>query len=954
MDESAETSDNMPGGHLDNSVTEPVGEIMKYGEPPADGDDKGAKNKASHETESDPWETVLTLGNDNDKALIEKWKDEMDNLLIFAGLFSAVVTAFTIESYQWLVETPPDPSIALLTRISDQLSSFATPIGSVNSTVASATADPPHNSSTSTIASPVSINTLWFLSLTLSLISAFYAIAVQQWLRQLTTPRHLLPRDAARLRQWRYDNLMSWQIPSIISVLPLLIQSAVILFLIGVLLLLDSLNKLVALAFIIVAVIGMAPFIVTVILPVIFPACPFKSPVIPSVLAVAQWCIVPAVLAITLAIILFNLIVFPLAFVLYMCSPTSLEHYVADSADIVFDVSATVVTYLFRAIAPSSIGLENFWADRETKALSTEAAEPEKLDVPALSQAIAVATGKHALGLRAIIHTLPSSYKTRCILHAVTTSIGLRFFGEDSLLRRLVSLIHAGTNILLHEDHAVFIIEVLNTSAKDDEYAKDTNIAPLLLFLHLATSTKKLRLLELFPVLTNTCARQSSVELVRDPELEPVQRIPTVILCVHLNQYSPVMDDKSGEKQVEGAIPPVDEELAQNMVSWAIKHLIYGLALEVWETQQKDLVKRSTKSLMHVVQVIEFILASSAIALKAISIHPTIIAAEESQVDELLSKLNEFLSKARQSRLSIAIRSFKSSRDHYMLLALPVAIEMICVSFADLAQTDVFPLGDNSQGIAKALRDCCRDQDGYNEAIKHLELFWLMVNTKTTRQTQQPGRSARLGMPKVKSVVTKLLRLRQNTSTAGDTMTTEAETADATGLTDLSPATEHESTPDETAPSASRPRLANTIRRVMNTREYMAASLAVDLREGADAASPDATVLTTALPPTGTGAAEDLPTTVFEETSIVVAEPEPVVLTGKPLDEATSSFSPLLDAATSPFGLLTPELTPMQEFVSPTIDRERHSPFEDLSISEADKPLDDHKPTEHNANDIEE
>ncbi|KAI3620759.1 hypothetical protein WG66_011353 [Moniliophthora roreri] len=36
-------------------------------------------------------------------------------LLVFADLFSAVVTAFTIESYQWLVEVPAD---TIVTRFS--------------------------------------------------------------------------------------------------------------------------------------------------------------------------------------------------------------------------------------------------------------------------------------------------------------------------------------------------------------------------------------------------------------------------------------------------------------------------------------------------------------------------------------------------------------------------------------------------------------------------------------------------------------------------------------------------------------------------------------------------------------------------------------------------------------------------------------------------------------------
>ncbi|KAF9257480.1 hypothetical protein L218DRAFT_879369, partial [Marasmius fiardii PR-910] len=42
------------------------------------------------------------------------YKEDIVTLLVFGGLFSAVVTPFTIESYQWLQEDPADTSAALL------------------------------------------------------------------------------------------------------------------------------------------------------------------------------------------------------------------------------------------------------------------------------------------------------------------------------------------------------------------------------------------------------------------------------------------------------------------------------------------------------------------------------------------------------------------------------------------------------------------------------------------------------------------------------------------------------------------------------------------------------------------------------------------------------------------------------------------------------------------------
>ncbi|KAK1231357.1 hypothetical protein PQX77_005538, partial [Marasmius sp. AFHP31] len=63
----------------------------------------------------------MTKVDDIDDEMAAGWKEDIDTLLVFTGLFSAVVTAFTIESYQWLSESPEDVTISLLTRISQQL-----------------------------------------------------------------------------------------------------------------------------------------------------------------------------------------------------------------------------------------------------------------------------------------------------------------------------------------------------------------------------------------------------------------------------------------------------------------------------------------------------------------------------------------------------------------------------------------------------------------------------------------------------------------------------------------------------------------------------------------------------------------------------------------------------------------------------------------------------------------
>ncbi|KAL0060437.1 hypothetical protein AAF712_012806 [Marasmius tenuissimus] len=139
-----------------------------------------------------------------------------------AGLFSAVVTAFTIESYQWLQEAPEDTTVVLLKRISQQLN---------NTSVSQSEPDE------FTIASSVvAINVLWFLSLIIALVDALFALLCKQWLREHRRHTHTrAPSEALALRWLRNQSLEKWRVPTILASLPMLLELALFLFLAGLL-----------------------------------------------------------------------------------------------------------------------------------------------------------------------------------------------------------------------------------------------------------------------------------------------------------------------------------------------------------------------------------------------------------------------------------------------------------------------------------------------------------------------------------------------------------------------------------------------------------------------------------------------------------------------------------------------------------------------------------------------
>ena len=122
-----------------------------------------------------------------------------------------------------------------------------------------------------------------------SLTTVLVGILCLQWLREFQRDSNLPHKDAVALRQMRYEGLIKWHVPGILSTLPVLLQLSLVLFFIGLLDLLWSLNTLVAEC--VSAVVGMAMLflIATTALPTLqkaltrnkhlsVPQCPYKSP----------------------------------------------------------------------------------------------------------------------------------------------------------------------------------------------------------------------------------------------------------------------------------------------------------------------------------------------------------------------------------------------------------------------------------------------------------------------------------------------------------------------------------------------------------------------------------------------------------------------------------------------------------------------------------------------------
>ncbi|EMD35963.1 hypothetical protein CERSUDRAFT_96188 [Gelatoporia subvermispora B] len=199
-----------------------------------------------------------------DEETIKAWKEEIDTLLVFAGLFSAVVTAFNVQFIQLLQPDSAGMTVILLMDILQQMN------GTTNVTVPNLNPPLAHSS--------VNINILWYSSLILSLAAASVGILVKQWLNQYTSGLSSISRSGARIRQFRYDALSKWRVVDILTLLPVLLLGALVLFLAGLIEILWTVQETVATVGTILASLLLTFTLVTTVLPTFVADCAYQSP----------------------------------------------------------------------------------------------------------------------------------------------------------------------------------------------------------------------------------------------------------------------------------------------------------------------------------------------------------------------------------------------------------------------------------------------------------------------------------------------------------------------------------------------------------------------------------------------------------------------------------------------------------------------------------------------------
>ncbi|KAF9030733.1 hypothetical protein BDZ89DRAFT_949358, partial [Hymenopellis radicata] len=182
------------------------------------------------------WKTYMDESTKFDSDMVENWRDGLDMLLVFAALFSAVVTTFVVQTCQSLRVDYAQMTASLILRLIDVQVAIAqgTPANEL-----------PQNSDPSASFMAQSfdlwINGLWFTSLVLSLTTTLIAVLTKQWINEYMILPSGTPRDRSRVRHFRFIGLERWHVPLIIGLLPALMHVSLGVFLAGLIIFVWSL-----------------------------------------------------------------------------------------------------------------------------------------------------------------------------------------------------------------------------------------------------------------------------------------------------------------------------------------------------------------------------------------------------------------------------------------------------------------------------------------------------------------------------------------------------------------------------------------------------------------------------------------------------------------------------------------------------------------------------------------
>ncbi|KAL1664667.1 hypothetical protein GGF50DRAFT_54385 [Schizophyllum commune] len=219
---------------------------------------------------------VYSVYNDEaqiaDGEMVRSLNGTLDVLLVFAGLFSAVVTTFVAQSSQALSPDYAQITASLMYELV-QIQRVAT-----SGTPPDVPMSPLSFGSRTTQTTDLWVNGLWLTSLTFALLTALVSVLAKQWIQHYSSLFGRSPRIRAHLRQYRFEGFERWKVRAIIGFLPVLLTVALLLFFAGLIVYVIPMDSTMSLVIIGFSAGILLAYSITTALPVFVTHCAYKTP----------------------------------------------------------------------------------------------------------------------------------------------------------------------------------------------------------------------------------------------------------------------------------------------------------------------------------------------------------------------------------------------------------------------------------------------------------------------------------------------------------------------------------------------------------------------------------------------------------------------------------------------------------------------------------------------------
>ncbi|PVF96674.1 hypothetical protein CPB86DRAFT_497515 [Serendipita vermifera] len=219
--------------------------------------------------ESSIWEVYINEAVVIDNELVKDWTSSLNFLLVFAAIFSSVLSAFIIESKQMLEQNPTAVMVdAFIFFINNTANGTHTPYSP-------ASFSPPPFA--------VSVNCLFFASLSASIVAALASVVALQWVAEYDAAASRsgsTPEDRVKRRQFRYGGMKKWKMGEIIASLPILLYFSLVLFFMGLALWMWNIHSTVGGVILGGMLLGGTFYMVTTLMAIVFPSSPFRAPIV--------------------------------------------------------------------------------------------------------------------------------------------------------------------------------------------------------------------------------------------------------------------------------------------------------------------------------------------------------------------------------------------------------------------------------------------------------------------------------------------------------------------------------------------------------------------------------------------------------------------------------------------------------------------------------------------------